>query len=106
MLLLLCLSQSGPQSGSDVDVLCRWYAPECVESATFDARSDMYMFGVLCWELLTGCQHVPYAHDDNINSVLLNIATGEDRLQLPDHVSASMAADVHADAYDVMSYHM
>ena len=37
----------------------RWMAPEVIAHKPYDAKADVYSFGVLLWELITG--EVPYA---------------------------------------------
>mmetsp|Transcript_26979 Transcript_26979/g.86696 ORF Transcript_26979/g.86696 Transcript_26979/m.86696 type:complete len:314 (+) Transcript_26979:1138-2079(+) len=37
----------------------RWMAPEVIEHKPYDNKADVFSFGVVLWELLTG--HVPYA---------------------------------------------
>ena len=39
--------------------LCRWMAPEVIEHAPYNEKADVFSFGVLLWEMLTG--KVPYA---------------------------------------------
>lgn len=38
----------------------RWMAPEVIEHKPYDHKADVFSFGVVLWELLTG--EVPYLH--------------------------------------------
>ncbi|GAB2282891.1 Serine/threonine-protein kinase sty17 [Dionaea muscipula] len=38
----------------------RWMAPEVIEHKPYDHKADVFSFGVVLWELLTG--ELPYAH--------------------------------------------
>ena len=59
----------------------RWMAPESLFEAAFDARSDVWSFGVLCFELLTWCREKPYGRlDDTLLMALLRTGDGEARL--------------------------
>ncbi|KAK7850317.1 serine/threonine-protein kinase sty46 [Quercus suber] len=40
----------------------RWMAPEVIKHKTYDHKVDVFSFGVLVWELLTGKCHLPYEH--------------------------------------------
>jgi serine/threonine protein kinase len=37
---------------------CRWMAPEVIEHKPYGEKADVFSFGILLWELLTG--RVPY----------------------------------------------
>jgi len=37
----------------------RWMAPEIIEHKPYDKKADIFSFGVVLWELLTG--KIPYA---------------------------------------------
>ncbi|KAH8415295.1 hypothetical protein KR222_002087, partial [Zaprionus bogoriensis] len=59
----------------------RWMAPESLVDGLFSTQSDVWAFGVLCWEILTLGQQ-PYAARNNFE-VLAHVKEGG-RLQPPD----------------------
>lgn len=58
----------------------RWTSPECVEDGVFTAQSDIWAFGVLCWEVMTMGQQ-PYPARSNLE-VLSYVKSGG-RLSCP-----------------------
>lgn len=58
----------------------RWTSPECVEDGVFTAQSDIWAFGVLCWEVMTMGQQ-PYPARNNLE-VLSYVKSGG-RLSCP-----------------------
>ncbi len=60
----------------------RWFAPESLADAVFDSRTDVWSFGVMIWEVITGCTAMPYAAEPNINQILIKVATGQLKLSL------------------------
>ncbi|KAG0604484.1 hypothetical protein M758_10G175600 [Ceratodon purpureus] len=66
----------------------RWMAPEvCAGGAPFSVNSDIYGFGVFCYELLTG--KIPF--DQYTDDVRLKIRDGELKLELPSDVDKRVA---------------
>ena len=61
---------------------CAWYPPESIKSKVFSVKSDVWMFAVTSWEILSMCEH-PWA---NMNAVeILNAIESEGKqLDIPD----------------------
>ncbi|KAM7346733.1 receptor protein-tyrosine kinase sevenless isoform 1-T5 [Cochliomyia hominivorax] len=60
----------------------RWMAPESLVDGVFTTQSDVWAFGVLCWEILTLGQQ-PYAARNNFE--VLNFVKEGGRLEQPDN---------------------
>ena len=56
----------------------RWMAPEVIEHQWYDAKADVYAFGITLWELLMG--EVPYG---NLQPVQAAIAVVQKNLRPP-----------------------
>lgn len=59
----------------------RWMPPESLVDGVFTSQSDIWAFGVLCWEILTLGQQ-PYPARNNLE--VLNYVKGGGRLEKPD----------------------
>ncbi|CAF2122037.1 unnamed protein product [Rotaria magnacalcarata] len=57
-----------------------WMSPECIRSNEFSTKSDVWSFGVLLWECLTG--EIPYKGFDQMQ-VAFGIATNKYSLPIP-----------------------
>lgn len=55
-----------------------WMAPEVIQASTFSKSSDIWSYGVLLWELLTG--EMPYK---NIDALAVAYGVAVNRLTLP-----------------------
>lgn len=60
----------------------RWMSPEAL-MGTCTRKSDVWMFGVTAWELVTGGRELPYAQLDSTLHVVPGVVTGALRLRLP-----------------------
>lgn len=59
----------------------RWMPPEALRRRRFSEKSDVWAFGVMAWELLTGGD-MPYAFIDSLEAVAERVCGGE-RLARP-----------------------
>ncbi len=50
----------------------RWLAPECFTRGTYTKQSDIYSYGVILWELLSGKRPYPNLSDNEIRERTLN----------------------------------
>ncbi|UJR27064.1 hypothetical protein I4U23_008367 [Adineta vaga] len=57
-----------------------WMSPECIRNSEFSTKSDVWSFGVLLWECLTG--ELPYKGFDQMQ-VAFGIATNKYTLPIP-----------------------
>ncbi|XP_072049863.1 uncharacterized protein [Amphiura filiformis] len=75
------------QMQSDAPVPVRWMAPESIRDNTYSSKSDVFSFGVLCWELVTMGSH-PWGGYKG-SEVIKMVLHGQ-RLEKPDHCSVEM----------------
>lgn len=54
----------------------RWMAPEALMTHKFDRKTDVWSFGVACWEVLTAGRCLPYQHVHLNTQVICGVATG------------------------------
>jgi len=65
----------------------KWMAPESIQHQTYSMKTDSWMFGVTCWEMLT--KNIPFPELDLIASALA-IVKG-DRLVIPETCPPKLA---------------
>ena len=80
---------------SDTMLPYRWMSPESMESFVFTRHSDVWSFGVVCWEILTRAKTVPYSQIQRINTVMVKVCGGALKLTLPPWTPPSLAALIH-----------
>jgi len=80
---------------SDTMLPYRWMSPESMESFVFTRHSDVWSFGVVCWEILTRAKTVPYSAVQRINTVMVKVCGGTLKLTLPSWCPPSLAAVIH-----------
>ena len=68
----------------------RWLAPESLLSHRFTFSSDVFSFGVACWELITQTHDVPYHTIPSIRDVISLVCTGELELEFDGRCSKSV----------------
>ena len=81
-------SSIGPRAGHGATVLARYIAPEQACGEACDARSDVYSFGIIAYELLTGT--VPFTDANPVRLVSMH-------LQRPPRPPRELDADIPAD---------
>src|SRR3989338_5212346 len=77
----ILLDQSNSQSTKSNEGPIRWMAPESLREKTYSSKSDVYMFGVALWEVLT--REIPYQNYPNLLDVYEAVLQGE-RLIIPE----------------------
>jgi len=58
----------------------RWMAPESLMHGKFSKKSDVWMFGVTMWEVITSCVQQPYASLEHANEIIIQVCTVQDTL--------------------------
>eukprot|EP00210_Caulerpa_lentillifera_P001441 g1383.t1 len=71
----------------------RWMAPEVIEHKPYDHKIDVYSFGILLWELLTG--EVPYRGMTPLQAAV-SVVQRNLRPPIPMHCPVSLAHLMHA----------
>ncbi|GBB90453.1 hypothetical protein RclHR1_01740030 [Rhizophagus clarus] len=73
----LGLSQSlhNTSSNSEIYGVIPYIAPEVFKGSTFSKEADIYSFGMIMWELTTGCK--PFAHVEHDINLIYKILDGE-----------------------------
>ncbi|XP_041999561.1 serine/threonine-protein kinase STY46-like isoform X2 [Salvia splendens] len=66
----------------------RWMAPEVIEHKPYDHKADVFSFGVVVWELLTG--KLPYEYLTPLQAAVAVVQRGL-RPTIPTHTNAKLA---------------
>jgi serine/threonine protein kinase len=69
----------------------RWMSAESLCEYLFTKASDVWMWAVCAWELLTRAGQLPYADLTTYNQLLARVGGGGRTLQLPSYVPARLA---------------
>eukprot|EP00041_Stephanoeca_diplocostata_P035025 m.1218489 g.1218489 ORF g.1218489 m.1218489 type:complete len:1418 (+) comp24619_c0_seq17:472-4725(+) len=72
-----------------MEISRRWMAAEAAKNKVFSERTDVWSFGVYCWEMLTNCEH-PYT-GVRLEDVVSHVQAGH-FLELPADCDAEFAA--------------
>ncbi|KAI4325411.1 hypothetical protein MLD38_030814 [Melastoma candidum] len=65
----------------------RWMAPEVIEHRPYDNKADVFSFGIVLWELLTG--EIPYAYMSPLQAAVGVVQKGL-RPMIPENASPSL----------------
>jgi serine/threonine protein kinase len=68
----------------------RWMAPEALLTHKFTRMSDVWMFGVSCWEVFTQGRERPYDNVDTFSQVICGVCIGTLQLPLSCYCSGSL----------------
>ncbi|KAH0698042.1 hypothetical protein KY290_015856 [Solanum tuberosum] len=60
----------------------RWMAPEVIEHRPYDHKADVFSFGIVLWELLSG--EIPYAHLTPLQAAI-GVVQQDLRPRIPEH---------------------
>ncbi|XP_028102098.1 serine/threonine-protein kinase STY17-like [Camellia sinensis] len=66
----------------------RWMAPEVIEHKPFDHKADIFSFGIVLWELLTG--ELPYSYSTPLQAAVGVVQQGL-RPTIPKHTHPKLA---------------
>ncbi|KAG5065094.1 hypothetical protein AAZX31_04G019400 [Glycine max] len=70
----------------------RWMAPEVIEHKPYDQKADVFSFGIVLWEMLTG--KLPYEHLSPLQAAVGVIQKGL-RPQIPRHTHPKLVELLH-----------
>jgi serine/threonine protein kinase len=68
----------------------RWMAPEALLTHKFTRMSDVWMYGVACWEVLTQGREKPFSNVDTFSQVIYGVCTGTLKLSFECYCNASL----------------
>ena len=75
----------------------RWHPPESLRLRRFEERSDVWSFGIVCWEIFTLGQQ-PY--ETLSNAQVFDFVLSGNRLQRPDHCSLEFYQQIMLRCWD------
>jgi len=65
-----------------------WMAPEVLQGRELDEKSDIYSFGIVLWEMLTGQE--PYLEHDSYNTFVRAVCGKHERPEIPEDYHESI----------------
>ncbi|MDP2436532.1 MAG: protein kinase [archaeon] len=72
----------------------KWMAPEVLMNKEYDETADVYSFGIVLWEMVTGQE--PFPDCDSYSTLLDRIVTNAERPPVPDSCPAKLKALIRA----------
>jgi len=67
-----------------------WMSPEVLQGKPLNEKVDIYSYGIVLWEILTGIE--PYAEHDSYNTFVRAVCIEEERPEIPEDMHPSLAS--------------
>jgi len=67
-----------------------WMSPEVLQGKPLNEKVDIYSYGIVLWEILTGQE--PYADHDSYNTFVRAVCVEEERPEIPEDMHPSIAS--------------